>query len=67
MCVVYSNKEVFECLGDSPPISSHLMRSSTSPLLNYNILKQQNKQRTKHFNLYWIALLKKEWKHAVPM
>ena len=39
---------MFNCLGDPPPISSHLMQSSFSPpLLNYDIHKQQNKQTKK--------------------
>ena len=40
-----NNLKVFNCVGDPPPISSHLMQSSFSPpLLNYDIHKQQNKQ-----------------------
>ena len=52
---------MFKCLGDSPPIISHLMSSSFSPpLLNYNIQKQEQKKSWFFLSqLYWIDV--KKW------
>ena len=47
--VWYGRLRKYKCLSDRPPISYHLMQSSTSPpLLNYNIHKQYTSKQ-KHF------------------